>query len=56
MSLSGLIASKLQNRNTDMSLEEKIKADWKLFRKVANSGKKIDLLKALREDRDRDGK
>jgi len=37
-----------------LSIEERIKKDFELFDRVGRSGLQIDLVKALRKDRDRD--
>ena len=53
-SLSKVIVEKIKPIKKQLSVEEQIKRDFALFDKVGKSGLQIDLVKALREDRDRD--
>lgn len=40
--------------NNKFSIEKKIKEDFAFFDSIAKMGKKIDAVKAVREERDRD--
>ena len=57
-SFSGVVVDKIQSgKRTTLSkknIANMIKRDFALFDEVANSGLEIDLVKALREERDRD--
>lgn len=56
---TSIVTDTLKNRRrykkpTRATIEKRIKAAFKIFDEVANSGLDIDLVKALREERDRD--
>lgn len=53
-SLSRILIEKIKPAKKKLSIEEQLKKDFALFDKVGRSGLQIDLVKALREDRDRD--
>ncbi|MDO8451926.1 MAG: hypothetical protein Q7S76_03590 [bacterium] len=56
-SLSGLVTDRLSgrmNNDSHVSVEERIRQDFELFDDIGRSGRQIDLVKALREERDRD--
>lgn len=53
-SLSRVLIEKVRPAKKKVSVEEQLKKDFALFDKVGRSGLQIDLVKALREDRDRD--
>ena len=54
-SLSQVVVGKVKPQKKRLSVEEQIKKDFALFDKVARSGVQgIDLVKALREERNRD--
>ncbi|MEK7524916.1 MAG: hypothetical protein AAB548_00915 [Patescibacteria group bacterium] len=53
-SLSRVLIEKIKPNKRKVSVEEQLKKDFALFDKVGRSGLQIDLVKALREDRDRD--
>ena len=54
ISLSRVLIEKIKPAKKKLSMEEQLKRDFTLFDKVGRSGLQIDLVKALREDRDRD--
>lgn len=53
-SLSRILIEKIKPAKKKLSVEDQLKRDHALFAKVGESGLQIDLVKALREDRDRD--
>lgn len=56
-SLSRLLVEKIENKKEvkkTLSVEERVRRDFVFFDKVARSGRQIDLVKALRKERDRD--
>lgn len=53
-SVGKVISERLQKRTSLVLTNERIKNDFAFFDIVAKFGKQVDLLKALREDRNRD--
>ncbi len=54
-SLSRILVERINPvKNRKFSTKEQLKKDHALFERVGKSGLQIDLVKALREDRDRD--
>lgn len=54
ITLGDLILMRCGVKQEGKSVGEKIREDFKLFDEVARSGKRIDLVRALREERERD--
>ena len=57
LSMSEVVNKRLMNPNFGKSraqIEEKIAEDRRFFRQLSHKGRKVDLVKALREYRDRD--